>query len=157
MLDAYKREINYLRISVTDRCNLRCIYCMPAEGITLMSHAEILTLEQIAEVAKIGAEKFGITKVRLTGGEPLVRKRSSAAPKSQGRLRACGCQKMSRCTAARGLIDRASQQHESPAHYWLRQPRPEPAWQKLRSGSNRVLSAARGVLAAAFATQPRHR
>lgn len=74
MLDAYKREINYLRISVTDRCNLRCSYCMPAGGIELMQHKDILTLEQIAEVAKIGAEKFGITKVRLTGGEPLVRK-----------------------------------------------------------------------------------
>jgi len=74
MLDAYNREINYLRISVTDRCNLRCTYCMPAEGISLMSHNEILTLEQVAEVAKIGAEKFGIRKIRLTGGEPLVRR-----------------------------------------------------------------------------------
>lgn len=74
MLDAYNREINYLRISVTDRCNLRCTYCMPAEGIDLMGHDKILTLEQIAEVAKIGAEKFGIRKIRLTGGEPLVRR-----------------------------------------------------------------------------------
>lgn len=74
MLDAYKREINYFRISVTDRCNLRCSYCMPAGGIELMQHKDILSLEQIAEVAKVGAEKFGITKVRLTGGEPLVRK-----------------------------------------------------------------------------------
>ncbi len=74
MLDAFNREINYLRISVTDRCNLRCTYCMPAEGITLMSHNEVLTLEQIAEVAKVGAENFGISKIRLTGGEPLVRK-----------------------------------------------------------------------------------
>ncbi len=74
MLDGYKREINYLRISVTDRCNLRCTYCMPAGGIELMQHSDILTLEQIAEVAKVGAEKFGITKIRLTGGEPLVRK-----------------------------------------------------------------------------------
>lgn len=74
MLDAYNREINYLRISVTDRCNLRCTYCMPAEGIELMRHDEVLSLEQIADVVRIGAEKFGIKKVRLTGGEPLVRK-----------------------------------------------------------------------------------
>ncbi|WP_075589930.1 GTP 3',8-cyclase MoaA [Labilibacter marinus] len=74
MLDGYKREINYLRISVTDRCNLRCTYCMPAEGIQLMRHDEVLSLEKIAEVARIGAEKFGIKKIRLTGGEPLVRK-----------------------------------------------------------------------------------
>lgn len=74
MLDAFNREINYLRISVTDRCNFRCTYCMPAEGISLMRHDEVLTLEQIAEVAKVGAERFGIRKIRLTGGEPLVRK-----------------------------------------------------------------------------------
>jgi len=74
MLDAFNREINYLRISVTDRCNLRCAYCMPAEGIELMKHSQVLTLEDIAEVVKVGAEKFGINKVRLTGGEPLVRR-----------------------------------------------------------------------------------
>lgn len=74
MLDAYNRTIDYLRISVTDRCNLRCTYCMPAEGIELMQHEDVLRLEQIAEVAKVGAEKFGIRKIRLTGGEPLVRK-----------------------------------------------------------------------------------
>lgn len=74
MLDAYKREISYLRISVTDRCNFRCTYCMPAEGVQLMRHEDLLTLEKIAEVVEVGAEKFGIRKVRLTGGEPLVRK-----------------------------------------------------------------------------------
>lgn len=74
MLDAFNREINYLRISVTDRCNLRCSYCMPAGGIELMNHQDILSLEKIAEVVKVGAESFGIKKVRLTGGEPLVRK-----------------------------------------------------------------------------------
>lgn len=73
MLDAYKREINYLRISVTDRCNYRCTYCMPAGGIELMRHEDVLTLEQIVEVVKIGTKKFGIRKIRLTGGEPLVR------------------------------------------------------------------------------------
>lgn len=74
MLDAFNREINYLRISVTDRCNFRCTYCMPAEGIELMRHDEVLTLEQIADIVSVGAKKYGISKIRLTGGEPLVRK-----------------------------------------------------------------------------------
>jgi len=73
MLDQFNRNITYLRISVTDRCNLRCTYCMPAGGIQLLQKKEILTLEEIAEVVKTGAE-LGIKKIRLTGGEPLVRK-----------------------------------------------------------------------------------
>lgn len=73
MYDRYNRHINYLRISVTDRCNLRCKYCMPAEGIELLQHDDILSFEEIVEVVKTGV-KNGITKVRLTGGEPLVRK-----------------------------------------------------------------------------------
>ncbi len=72
MLDKYNRNINYLRVSVTDRCNLRCTYCMPAEGIELMDKNDVLTLEEICESVLAGVKK-GITKVRLTGGEPLVR------------------------------------------------------------------------------------
>lgn len=74
MLDHYNREISYLRVSVTDRCNLRCEYCMPAEGIKLMSHSDILKFEEITDTIKVGASKYGIKKIRLTGGEPLVRK-----------------------------------------------------------------------------------
>lgn len=73
MLDPFGRKIEYLRISVTDRCNLRCIYCMPAEGITLLSHDDILTFDEIVETTRI-AVKLGVRKVRITGGEPLVRK-----------------------------------------------------------------------------------
>ncbi|MBU1013339.1 MAG: radical SAM protein [Bacteroidetes bacterium] len=73
MLDNYKRNLNYLRISVTDRCNLRCTYCMPEEGIELLGHKDILTFDEIVEVVKTGVE-YGIDKVRITGGEPLVRK-----------------------------------------------------------------------------------
>ncbi len=72
LCDSYQRPINYLRISVTDRCNLRCIYCMPPEGIPLMSHDDILRYEEICLLARAAAE-LGITKIRLTGGEPLVR------------------------------------------------------------------------------------
>jgi GTP 3',8-cyclase len=73
MFDRYNRKINYLRVSVTDRCNLRCTYCMPEEGIKLMSHDEILRFDEIVEVVKV-AVSLGIEKVRITGGEPLVRK-----------------------------------------------------------------------------------
>jgi cyclic pyranopterin phosphate synthase len=72
--DPFNRPINYLRISVTDRCNLRCIYCMPAEGISLLSHDEILTYEETTTIVRLAAE-LGINKLRLTGGEPLVRAR----------------------------------------------------------------------------------
>ena len=72
LCDRFKREITYLRVSVTDKCNLRCTYCMPTDGVPLCAHEEILTFEEIVAVVKV-AVKWGITKVRLTGGEPLVR------------------------------------------------------------------------------------
>lgn len=73
MLDRYNRRINYLRISVTDRCNLRCTYCMPEEGIQLLPHKDILTFDEIRDFTKT-AVAGGINKVRITGGEPLVRR-----------------------------------------------------------------------------------
>ncbi|MBN1884742.1 MAG: radical SAM protein [Candidatus Krumholzibacteriota bacterium] len=71
--DQAGRHIDYLRISVTDRCNFRCVYCMPPGGIALKQHDEILSFERIAEVARAAAG-LGISKIRLTGGEPLVRR-----------------------------------------------------------------------------------
>lgn len=73
MLDRFNRNISYLRISITDRCNLRCSYCMPADGVVFKPHSEIITFEEIVDVVKV-AVTLGITKFRLTGGEPLVRK-----------------------------------------------------------------------------------
>ncbi|HWP97902.1 MAG TPA: GTP 3',8-cyclase MoaA [Syntrophomonadaceae bacterium] len=73
MLDRNGRVVDYLRISVTDKCNLRCRYCMPAEGVEEKGHNNILPFEQIYRIVKAGAQ-VGIRKVRLTGGEPLVRK-----------------------------------------------------------------------------------
>lgn len=73
MLDCRGRDIHYLRISVTDRCNLRCVYCMPEGGITWVSHNEILTYEEILRLVRIFA-RLGVDRVRLTGGEPLTRK-----------------------------------------------------------------------------------
>jgi len=72
ILDSFGRSINYLRISVTDRCNLRCLYCMPPEGVPQIPHSEILSYEEIQTAAQAAAE-LGINKIRLTGGEPLVR------------------------------------------------------------------------------------
>lgn len=73
MRDSHGRNINYLRISVTDRCNLRCIYCMPEEGVKKLEHVDILRFEEILKIVKV-AETLGINKVRYTGGEPLVMK-----------------------------------------------------------------------------------
>jgi len=73
LLDNNHRVINYLRLSVTDRCNLRCIYCMPEEGIRFIPHGEIITYEEMLHIVRLCVQK-GIRKVRLTGGEPLVRK-----------------------------------------------------------------------------------
>ncbi|WP_340113967.1 GTP 3',8-cyclase MoaA [Maribellus mangrovi] len=73
MLDHFNRNITYLRISVTDRCNFRCEYCMPAEGVPWEHHDELLSFEEIRDIVKVGT-KLGIKKIRLTGGEPLVRK-----------------------------------------------------------------------------------
>ena len=73
MFDQFDRAITYLRISVTDKCNLRCRYCMPEEGVAQRSHRDFLSFEQLAEVTR-AAVGLGITKVRLTGGEPLVKR-----------------------------------------------------------------------------------
>lgn len=73
MYDKFNRKINYLRISITDRCNLRCTYCMPEEGIQLINHDDIISFEEIVDVVKISVG-LGIDKIRLTGGEPLARK-----------------------------------------------------------------------------------
>jgi cyclic pyranopterin phosphate synthase len=70
--DAFGRRIDYFRISVTDRCNLRCVYCMPPEGVQLEPHANMLRYEEIVQVVETAAA-LGIRKVRLTGGEPLIR------------------------------------------------------------------------------------
>ena len=73
MQDLFCRRIDYLRISVTDRCNLRCVYCMPAEGVAKQRHSDILTFEEMEEIARAAVE-LGVRKLRITGGEPLVRR-----------------------------------------------------------------------------------
>src|SRR5215212_11941066 len=74
LADAYGRVATDLRVSLTDRCNLRCAYCMPPEGLDWLPGAEVLTDDEIVRLITIGVERLGITTVRLTGGEPLLRK-----------------------------------------------------------------------------------
>jgi cyclic pyranopterin phosphate synthase len=73
LIDTCNRHLSYLRVSITDRCNLRCVYCVPPESVPKLTHADILTYEEILRIVRVGAG-LGITKVRVTGGEPLVRK-----------------------------------------------------------------------------------
>ena len=73
LIDRYGRIVRDLRISVTDRCNFRCTYCMPEEGLNWLDRAEVLTFEEIERVARICVERFGVESLRLTGGEPTVR------------------------------------------------------------------------------------
>ena len=73
LFDNWGRQIDYLRIAVTDRCNLRCFYCMPEEGIKYLPKTELLTYEELLRLAQIVAE-LGVKKIRITGGEPFVRR-----------------------------------------------------------------------------------
>lgn len=73
LIDSFGRTVRDLRISVTDRCNFRCTYCMPAEGLNWLDKAEVLTFEEIERVARICVERFDVDSIRLTGGEPTVR------------------------------------------------------------------------------------
>ena len=73
LTDKHNRHINYLRLSVTDRCNLRCVYCMPPTGVTCIAHEQVLRFEEMLAIARCAA-RIGITKIRITGGEPLVRR-----------------------------------------------------------------------------------
>ena len=85
MQDNHGRAHNYLRISITEHCNLRCTYCMPAEGIALTPKAHLMTADEIVTIAKTFV-KLGVTKIRLTGGEPLVRKEAKTIIEQLGKL-----------------------------------------------------------------------
>ena len=87
LVDPFQRTVRDLRISVTDRCNLRCVYCMPAAGLDWLPRAELLTFEEIERVARVSVERFGFDSIRLTGGEPTVR---AGLPALVARLAALG-------------------------------------------------------------------
>src|SRR5688500_12036783 len=88
LVDPHGRVVRDLRISVTDRCNFRCTYCMPEEGMEWLPREEILTFEEIERIARVCVERYGFTGIRLTGGEPTVR---SHLPELVARLAALGC------------------------------------------------------------------
>ena len=85
LIDGFNRTIDYLRISVTDRCNFRCVYCMPAEGVEFVPREELLTFDEIERIAKVFV-KLGIEKIRISGGEPTVRKDITELVHRIGRL-----------------------------------------------------------------------
>src|SRR5581483_10829671 len=74
LTDSYGRIATDLRVSLTDRCNLRCAYCMPPEGLDWLPKPEVLTDDEVVRLVRIGVERLGITEVRYTGGEPLLRR-----------------------------------------------------------------------------------
>jgi cyclic pyranopterin phosphate synthase len=86
LTDDFGRQITYLRISVTDRCNLRCVYCMPESGISLLNHNEVISYEDILRLTGI-LSKHGVNKIRITGGEPLVRKGLTCLIENMGRIK----------------------------------------------------------------------
>mgnify|MGYP000428926446 FL=1 len=73
LVDSFGRQINYVRLAITDRCNLRCQYCMPAHGIEIVPRDELLSYKEMYRIVRVLTE-LGVTKIRLTGGEPFVRK-----------------------------------------------------------------------------------
>jgi GTP 3',8-cyclase len=87
LVDPYQRTVRDLRISITDRCNFRCTYCMPEEGMKWLSRADLLTFEEIERITRVCVERYGFESVRLTGGEPTVR---AQLPHLVGRLSALG-------------------------------------------------------------------
>lgn len=101
MTDAFGRPITYLRLSVTDLCNLRCVYCMPPEGVCKREHSEICSLEELAELAGAFVD-LGITKIRLTGGEPLVRKGIVSLVEKLNALRPRGLEEL--CMTTNGTL-----------------------------------------------------
>ena len=76
LVDSFNRKLDYLRVSITDRCNLRCVYCMPSRGVEWKPHDSMLTFEEILRIVKVMAE-LGVRKIKVTGGEPLLRRGSA--------------------------------------------------------------------------------
>ncbi|MEU6235079.1 GTP 3',8-cyclase MoaA [Kitasatospora sp. NPDC047058] len=112
LLDRFGRVHTDLRVSLTDRCNLRCTYCMPAEGLDWLPKAEVLSDDEVVRLVRIAVGRLGITSVRLTGGEPLLRR---GLPALVGRITALGPE-VSLTTNGIGLARTAGALHEAGLH-----------------------------------------
>src|SRR6478735_8270031 len=111
LADSHGRVATDLRVSLTDRCNLRCSYCMPAEGLDWLPRPELLTDDEVVRLVRIAARRLGITEVRLTGGEPLLRR---GLPGLVARLHALpGAPELSLTTNGIGLARSAAALHEA--------------------------------------------
>jgi cyclic pyranopterin phosphate synthase len=104
LTDAYARTVSYLRVSLTDRCNYRCLYCMPEEGVDLVPKADVLTFEEVERLVRV-MMRFGVRRVRLTGGEPTVRKDVVALVE---RLGALGLDDLAMTTNGERLVELAA-------------------------------------------------
>src|SRR2546423_1161760 len=93
LVDTFGRSHTYLRISITERCNLRCRYCMPSEGVELLPRESVLTFEEIERLARLFV-RMGVRKIRLTGGEPLVRRGIEELVARLGGLKADGLERL---------------------------------------------------------------
>ena len=113
MIDKYGRKMEYLRVSVTDRCNYRCIYCMPEDGVDKLCHTDMLSFEEIIQIVK-AAVSLGTRKVRITGGEPLVRKGIVSLCKSISEID--GVQELSMTTNASILAPMAQELYDAGIH-----------------------------------------
>lgn len=113
MIDKYGRKMEYLRVSVTDRCNYRCIYCMPEDGVEKFCHSDMLSFEEIIEIVK-AAVSLGTKKVRITGGEPLVRRGIASLCKGISEIE--GVQELSMTTNASLLAPMAQELYDSGIH-----------------------------------------
>ena len=88
LVDRYGRIARDLRVSLTDKCNLRCTYCMPAEGLPWLAGPQLLTDEEIVRLVRVAVQRLGVTEVRFTGGEPLIRPRAGRHRRRRGRAAA---------------------------------------------------------------------
>lgn len=151
LIDRFGRQHTYLRISVTDRCNLRCVYCMPAEGIAVKPRDEILRFEEIERLSRIFVE-MGIRKIRITGGEPLVRKGLEDLIAKLGRLD--GLQSLAMTTNAVLLEDKVEALRQAgltAINISLDSLRSDRFFQiTLRDDHNRVMRSIEAAAAAGF-------
>jgi MoaA/NifB/PqqE/SkfB family radical SAM enzyme len=148
MVDPFGRRVSYLRVSVTDRCDLRCVYCM-AEEMTFLPKADLLTLEELDRICGAFIDK-GLRKIRITGGEPLVRRGIMTLFRSLGRRLGEGLDELTVTTNATQLAKVAGELHDSGASTFRSTP-------SIRRNSRRSRAGAISIRSWAASPRPRPR